>query len=81
MQLQNFIISKSSLAENESKLRREGFNPKSLSKAPRGTVWLISDVPESELNILIEGIKCDLVFPSFPSEVRLQEKLMLLQKS
>ncbi|MBK9498936.1 MAG: efflux RND transporter periplasmic adaptor subunit [Leptospiraceae bacterium] len=57
-----------SLAENESKLRREGFNPKSLGKAPRGTVWLISDVPESELNILIEGIKCDLVFPSFPSE-------------
>ncbi len=57
-----------SLAENEAKLRREGFNPKNLNKAARGTVWLISDVPESELNILIEGIKCDLSFPSFPSE-------------
>ena len=57
-----------SLAENEAKLRREGFNPKNLAKAPRGTVWLISDVPESELNILIEGIKCSLTFPSFPSE-------------
>ena len=57
-----------SLAENEAKLRREGFNPKNLAKSPRGTVWLISDVPESELNILIEGITCSLSFPSFPSE-------------
>lgn len=58
----------SSLAENEAKLRREGFNPKDLQRAPRGTVWLISDVPESELNILIEGLKCSLSFPSFPTE-------------
>ncbi|HMV44316.1 MAG TPA: efflux RND transporter periplasmic adaptor subunit [Leptospiraceae bacterium] len=58
----------SSLAENEAKLRREGFNPKDLQRASRGSVWLISDVPESELNILIEGLTCSLSFPSFPTE-------------
>ncbi len=59
----------STLAENEAKLRREGFNPKSMKTAQPGTVWLVSDLPESELNILHAGLKCTLEFPSYPSEL------------
>ncbi|HMV80315.1 MAG TPA: efflux RND transporter periplasmic adaptor subunit [Leptospiraceae bacterium] len=58
----------SSIAEDEAKLRRDGFDPKRMAKAPNGTVWLISDLPESDLNRLIEGINCDIFFPSFPKE-------------
>jgi multidrug efflux pump subunit AcrA (membrane-fusion protein) len=67
---QSELLSKqASLSEYEAKLRRDGFNPKTMSKAKPGTVWLISDLPETELNILLEGTLCKLIFPSFPSEV------------
>jgi multidrug efflux pump subunit AcrA (membrane-fusion protein) len=59
----------STLSETEAKLRREGFNPKVMKSAPVGTVWLISDLPESELNLLYPGLKCDLEFTGYPSEV------------
>lgn len=62
------IDRQSSIAESEAKLRREGFNPKTMGKAKSGTVWLISDIPESEINILVEGVKCSISFPSYPTE-------------
>jgi hypothetical protein len=58
----------STLAESESTLMRDGFNPAQLRKAKPGTTWLISDLPESEINILQEGISCILEFSGFPSE-------------
>jgi multidrug efflux pump subunit AcrA (membrane-fusion protein) len=57
------------LAEAEARLIQEGFEPKKIQSAKLGTVWLISDLPESELNITMEGLECQLEFPSFPSEI------------
>ncbi|MDP4210641.1 MAG: efflux RND transporter periplasmic adaptor subunit [Bacteroidota bacterium] len=57
-----------SLAENEARLREAGLNPESLKKAGKGTIWLICDLPESELNLVKKGQKYDLKFPSFPGE-------------
>ena len=39
-----------SLASSEAQLRELGLNPENLNNAPLGTVWLICDLPESELN-------------------------------
>ncbi|MDP4204587.1 MAG: efflux RND transporter periplasmic adaptor subunit [Bacteroidota bacterium] len=57
-----------SLAENEARLRESGLNPENLNSAPTGTVWLICDLPESELNTIKRGQKYKLSFPSFPNE-------------
>lgn len=57
-----------SLAENEARLREAGLNPESLNRGRVGTVWLICDLPESELNLIKKGQKYDLKFPSFPNE-------------
>ena len=56
------------LAENEAKLRESGLNPENLNNSPRGTVWLICDLPESELNLVKKGQRYNLEFPSFPEE-------------
>jgi len=57
-----------SMAENEARLREAGLNPESLNRASVGTVWMICDLPESELNLIKKGQKYDLKFPSFPNE-------------
>ena len=57
-----------SLAENEAKLREVGLNPENLGNSKIGTVWLICDLPESELNIIKKGQRYQLQFPSFPNE-------------
>ena len=57
-----------SLSENEARLREAGLDPGSLNVAPLGTVWLICDLPESELNLIKKGQKYTLSFPSFPNE-------------
>lgn len=56
------------LAENEAKLREAGLNPENLNSAPVGTVWLICDLPESELNAVKRGQKYKIAFSSFPNE-------------
>lgn len=56
------------LAENEAKLREVGLNPENLSSASVGTVWLICDLPESELNAVKRGQKYKVSFSSFPNE-------------
>ncbi len=58
-----------SLASSEAQLRELGLNPENLNNAPLGTVWLICDLPESELNTVKRGQKYNLLFPSFPNEV------------
>jgi multidrug efflux pump subunit AcrA (membrane-fusion protein) len=58
-----------SLASGEAQLRESGLNPENLNNAPLGTVWLICDLPESELNTIKRGQKYNLLFPSFPNEV------------
>jgi len=58
-----------SLASSEAQLRESGLNPENLNNAPLGTVWLICDLPESELNTVKKGQKYNLLFPSFPNEI------------
>ena len=58
-----------SLASGEAQLRESGLNPENLNNAPLGTVWLICDLPESELNTIKRGQKYNLLFPSFPNEI------------
>ena len=57
------------LASSEAQLRESGLNPENLNNAPFGTVWLICDLPESELNTIRKGQKYNLLFPSFPNEL------------
>ncbi len=56
------------MAENEAKLHETGLDPEGLNAAYPGTVWLICDLPESELNLVRRGQTYKLEFPSFPSE-------------
>jgi cobalt-zinc-cadmium efflux system membrane fusion protein len=57
---------KASAAEFQSKLRAAGFDPLELEAAPAGTAWMISDVPESELNEVQRGEEVDVMMSSFP---------------
>ena len=57
-----------SLAGNEAVLRESGLNPENLNTSQLGTVWLICDLPESELNMIKKGQKQNLTFTSFPNE-------------
>lgn len=56
------------LAEHEAELRKEAFTPQEIYKSKQGSVYLISDLPETELNILQSGIKCNITFPGYPNE-------------
>lgn len=57
---------KAELAETEGKIRALGFNPAELDRVKKDTVWLISDVPESDLNNVEKGKKVKIKFTSFP---------------
>lgn len=56
------------LAEFEGKLRAVGLNPDEIEKAKNQTAWIISDIPESQLQKLKKGKKVKLQFSSFPDE-------------
>ena len=62
MNIQNAI------AGFEAQLRESGLSPNIMKTAPLGTVWLICDLPESELNMIKKKQKYKLEFPSFPNE-------------
>jgi cobalt-zinc-cadmium efflux system membrane fusion protein len=55
-------------AEAQGKLRADGFDPGELEATPVGTAWLISDVPESELNEVQQGEEVDIFFSAFPEK-------------
>jgi cobalt-zinc-cadmium efflux system membrane fusion protein len=59
---------KASMSEYESRLRGAGFNPHVLDAAPVNTVWLLSDVPENELNEVQQGEDVDIYFSAFPEK-------------
>lgn len=56
------------LGETESKIRALGFNPEELGKAHPGVVWLISDVPESQLSEVQRGEQTAVEFSSSPGQ-------------
>ncbi len=55
-------------AETQAKLRAAGFDPAELEAAPAATAWLISDVPESELDEVQHGEEVDVYFSAFPEK-------------
>ncbi|TGM14534.1 HlyD family efflux transporter periplasmic adaptor subunit [Leptospira selangorensis] len=69
----NFAIAKSESAEAESKLRTIGFNPKELDSVTGSSLWLICDVPESQLSEVQKGEEVRIQFSSFPGKIFLGE--------
>lgn len=59
---------RTSLAETESRLRTSGFNPKELDETPAGTIWMIADVVENQLNEVEKGESVDIFFNAFPDK-------------
>jgi membrane fusion protein, heavy metal efflux system len=55
-------------AEMEARLRAAGFNPLELESAPVNCVWLICDVPETELSEVQKGETVDVLFSSLPGK-------------
>lgn len=59
---------RASVSEMEARLRTSGFNPLDVESAPNGTVWMISDVPESQLHNVEHGESVDIRLASFPDK-------------
>ncbi len=57
-----------SFEESQGKLRAAGYAPEELERAPVRTAWLISDVPESQLNEVQQGEEVDIYFSAFPEK-------------
>ena len=60
---------RSLLAEHETQLQVAGFNPGSLQNARPGQVWLVCDVPESQVNKMKVGSQCTIQFTAYPDEI------------
>ncbi len=60
--------SRTAMAEYEGKLRTLGFNAAELESAHPGTIWLISDVAESQLGDVQKGEEVDIFFAAFPDK-------------
>lgn len=57
-----------SMAEMEGRLRALGFNPVDLEADTTARVWLISDVPETQLHEVQKGEDVDVVFSGIPDK-------------
>ena len=62
----NLENEKAALIEHETKLKIGGYDPQELKKAPAGTVFIICDVPESQLERIKKGMPCALSFAAVP---------------
>ncbi len=60
--------SKMAIIEHEARLKLAGFDPHALVHAPVNKVWVICDIPESQVVKVKEGSDCKLEFTSFPGE-------------
>lgn len=59
---------RNAIIESEGRLEEQGIDPKSLLKAKKGKIWIISDLPETELDMVKTKSNCQLFFPSFPTQ-------------
>ncbi len=62
----NLANEKTQLIEHESDLKAAGFDPEALRVAAPGSVYIICDVPENQLNNIKKGAACNIVLSSFP---------------
>lgn len=56
------------LNEMDVRLRALGFKPTEIDTAPSGTVWIIADVPESQLNEVQKGETVTITLLPFPDQ-------------
>lgn len=61
--------SKTTLAEMESKLRVAGYNPIELESSKPQTIWLISDVSESQIKDVQKFERVKIKFSSYPEDI------------
>jgi cobalt-zinc-cadmium efflux system membrane fusion protein len=59
---------RASASEMEARLRTAGFNPLEVESSPAGSVWIVSDVPESQLHNVEHGESVDIMLSSFPND-------------
>lgn len=60
---------RTALIEHESQLKSGGFDPKTLRTAKANTAYIISDIPENQIDQIRVGETCEVVFTAFPGEV------------
>jgi cobalt-zinc-cadmium efflux system membrane fusion protein len=59
---------RAAIIEDEAKLKLAGLDPEQLIKAKLNTVWIICDLPETQLNSLESVGYCKVSFSSFPQD-------------
>ncbi|BAV05637.1 RND family efflux transporter, MFP subunit [Filimonas lacunae] len=59
---------KTAVIEHETRLKLAGFNPESLIHASADKVWVICDIPESQVNNIKTSSTCQLHFTSYPNQ-------------
>lgn len=68
MEETNLANERAAIIEHETKLKIGGFQPELLRNSQSGTAYIICDIPENQINKIIEGSKCSIEFTSFPNE-------------
>jgi membrane fusion protein, heavy metal efflux system len=68
MEETNLANERAAIIEHETKLKAGGFQPEVLRRAGAGTVFIICDVPENQVNKVAEGSNCIIRFSSFPNK-------------
>lgn len=59
---------KASLIEHEAKLKLAGLDPEDLIHAKVNSVWMICDIPETQIGQLRINSSCNIQFSSFPDK-------------
>ncbi len=59
---------RAAIIEDEAKLKLAGLDPEDLKKAKVNSIWLICDIPETQIDNLKTGGTCKVQFSSFPEE-------------
>lgn len=59
---------RTAIIEHEARLKLAGFNPETLVHANANKVWVICDIPESQVNSIKLNSTCTLRFTSFPDK-------------
>lgn len=60
---------RAAIIEDEAKLKLAGLDPQQLIGAKLNTVWIICDIPETQIDNLELSGTCKIFFSSFPREV------------
>lgn len=66
MEQTNLANERAAIIEHEAKLKAGGFEPSALRAAVAGTVYVICDIPETQISNVKEGNTCTVLLPSFP---------------